>query len=396
MKTDAELLRHYVEARSESAFTELVQRHVGLVYSVALRRVGGDAHLAEDVAQKVFTDLARKAATLLGRATLGGWLYASAHLASAAVVRSERRRKARETAAHSMQTTLSDSTPEPDWARLRPVLDDVVVGLKDDDREAIALRFFEQRSFAEIGSALRVTEEAARKRVDRALDRLRALLEQRGVTSTAATLGLALGAVGAATAPAGLGGKVAGHALAASSGASSLVGAIAGTLWPAAAALVVGSLLVGSQSDSSEALRAELARATANRLTLARLRTENSRLARDVAALSAAPVRASAPVPMAAAAQPVARPIAARITITPQGTIAWNGAPVSLRDFLAHLRTLQATGDPEGRVHIGGIGADFSALAYVIDEVRKAQLEHVTVESTAKPDPALGSRWFWF
>jgi RNA polymerase sigma factor (sigma-70 family) len=176
MNTDSELLRRYVEERSEPAFTEVVQRHVGLVYSVALRRVGGDAHLAEDVAQKVFCDLARKASALTGRPTLAGWLYASAHLASAAMVRSERRRKAREIEAHLMQTTLSSPESDAEWTRLRPVLDDAFVALKEEEREVIALRFFEKRSFAEIGATLRVTEEAARKRVDRVLDKLRAVL----------------------------------------------------------------------------------------------------------------------------------------------------------------------------------------------------------------------------
>src|SRR3954470_21076544 len=103
MNSDSELLRRYVEEKSEAAFSELVQRHIGLVYSVALRRVGGDAHLAEDVTQTVFNDLARKASTLRDRATLGGWLYLSAHHASAAIVRTEHRRKAREMIAHDMQ-----------------------------------------------------------------------------------------------------------------------------------------------------------------------------------------------------------------------------------------------------------------------------------------------------
>src|SRR5438094_873530 len=124
MNTDSELLRQYLEQKSEAAFAELVQRHVGLVYSVALRRVGGDAQLAEDVTQTVFNDLARKAAMLRQRATLGGWLYLSAHVASAAVVRSERRRKAREIAAHDMQTTLAPAESDPDWTQLRPVIDD--------------------------------------------------------------------------------------------------------------------------------------------------------------------------------------------------------------------------------------------------------------------------------
>jgi hypothetical protein len=111
MKTDVELLEEYVVSKSESAFTELVQRHFRLVYSVASRRLRDDAHLAEDVAQTVFNDLARKALKLQDRATLGGWLYISANTASAAVARREGRRMVRETAAHDMQTTVSSEKP---------------------------------------------------------------------------------------------------------------------------------------------------------------------------------------------------------------------------------------------------------------------------------------------
>src|SRR3954468_19128631 len=96
MVEDSELLRRYVEERSQAAFTQLVERRVNLVYAVALRQVGGDAHLAEDVTQKVFADLARKAASLTGRPVLSGWLYRSAQYAGTDVVRSERRRRARE------------------------------------------------------------------------------------------------------------------------------------------------------------------------------------------------------------------------------------------------------------------------------------------------------------
>ena len=396
MHPDSELLRRYLEQKSESAFTHLVQQHIGLVYSVALRRVGGDAHLAEDVTQQVFADLARKAPSLAGRPTLGGWLYASALLASAAVVRREHRRKTREAAAHSMQSTLaSSSSDDADWASLRPVIDEVVIALKDEEREAIALRFFDQRSFAEIGAALRVTDEAARKRVDRALEKLRTLLARRGITSTAVALGLALGTIGAATAPAALSAKIAAQALTtAPAGAS--IGAIGNMLWPAAAALIVGSILLSTQSNTNAGLRSEIARAMAGQSALARMQAENDRLARDIAALSAArpapPPRAAPPAPP----PPAARPVNARITVSPQGTIAWNGEPVSLRDFLVRLRSLQATGDPEGRIHIRGVGAEFSPLTYVIDEVRKAQLPHVTIESTAKPDPASQPQWFWF
>lgn len=195
MKPDRELLRCYLEQKSETAFTELVRRHLGLVYSTALRRVGGDAQLAEDVAQKVFSDLARKAASLTEHASLAGWLHVIAHVASAAVVRSERRRRVREAEAHVMQTTVAAAPSDSDWTHLRLVIDGAIIALKAQDRTAIAFRFFAQRSFAEVGTALRLTEDAARKRVDRALDKLRATLERRGVTSTATALALTMAVI---------------------------------------------------------------------------------------------------------------------------------------------------------------------------------------------------------
>src|SRR5204863_102047 len=121
-----------------------------------------------------------------------------------AVVRSERRRKAREIAAHDMQHTLSSTEPDPDWTQLRPEIDDAILQLEEADREAVVLRFFEKRRFTEVGAVLRVTEEAARKRVDRALEKLRAILLRRGVTSTAAALGIALTTIPSTSAPAGL------------------------------------------------------------------------------------------------------------------------------------------------------------------------------------------------
>src|SRR5688572_5351138 len=130
MIADTELLRRYVEERSEPAFAALVQRHLGLVYSVALRRVGGDAHLAEDVAQQVFVDLARKGRILINRATLAGWLYAGAHVASAAIVRRERRRKTRELQAQSMHATDSNSVTDAELTRVRPLVDEAFISLK--------------------------------------------------------------------------------------------------------------------------------------------------------------------------------------------------------------------------------------------------------------------------
>src|ERR1019366_8666013 len=154
MIDDNELLLRYAEQRSEPAFAELVRRHLGLVYHAALRQVGGDAHRAQDVAQTVFTDLARKAALLARRPALVGWLYTSTRFAAAQVVRGERRRQVREQEAHTMTEIFSDATPATDWERLRPVIDDALLALNELDREAVLLRYFEGHPFAEIGARL--------------------------------------------------------------------------------------------------------------------------------------------------------------------------------------------------------------------------------------------------
>jgi RNA polymerase sigma factor (sigma-70 family) len=188
MTPDSELLSHYARTRSEDAFAELVRRHVNLVYSAALRQVNGDAHLAQDVAQTVFTDLARKAASLArGRdasSLLIGWLYTSAHFAAAKIVRTNNRRRDREE--KFMREPLSEAAPELDWEKLSPVLDEAMHELKETDREAVLLRYFENRQFAEVGAKLGLNENAARMRIERALEKLRAAFLRRGVATTAA------------------------------------------------------------------------------------------------------------------------------------------------------------------------------------------------------------------
>ena len=211
MMDDTELLRRYVADRSQAAFTELVTRHLDLVYSAAFRRTDGDAALAEDIAQQVFTTLARNAAALRGHTLLPGWLYVATRHAAASALRVERRRKAREQEAQAMNHLTS--SPATDWRQLRPELDAVIDQLDDRDRDAVLLRFFEGRPFAEIGAALRISEDGARMRVDRALEKLRALLAKRGVTSTAAALALALANQAVVAAPAGLAAAVTSTAL---------------------------------------------------------------------------------------------------------------------------------------------------------------------------------------
>lgn len=225
MNDDTELLRRYYEAGEEDAFGELVQRHVNLVYSAALRQLNGDAHLAADATQLVFTDLARKARSVAGHRVLAGWLFTSTRFATAKLVRGERRRHAREVQAHLMQTLTNDEPADRlDWQRVRSVLDDVMSELTDNDREAILLRFFEGRDYTSIGAKLNLAANAARMRVDRALEKLRALLEQRGVTSTTAALATALANQAVIAAPTGLAATVAGTALAAGAAVAGSVG----------------------------------------------------------------------------------------------------------------------------------------------------------------------------
>lgn len=212
MAEDPELLRTFASDRSEAAFAELVRRHIDLVYTFALRRVNGDAHLADDVTQSVFADLARKASELQDRIVLTGWLYTSTRFAAAKAVRSEQRRRTHEQESQTMQELHTEPTPA--WEQIRPVLDHVMDQLNEPDREALLLRFFEGRPLAEVGRRLAVSEDAARMRIERALEKTRTLLVRHGITSTSAALAAALSAQPALAAPAGLAGAVTTGALA--------------------------------------------------------------------------------------------------------------------------------------------------------------------------------------
>lgn len=222
--TDGELLRRYANDRSESAYEELVRRHIDLVHSAALRQVNGDTQEAEDITQCVFTELARKASKCVGCSSLAGWLYTSTRFHAANARRALSRRRVREQEAHVMNFNLQSTEPESGWAQVRPLLDEAMHTLDDPDREAVLLRHFERRSYAEIGSQLGLTENAARMRVERALEKLQASLAKHGITSTALALAGLLTANAAGAAPAHLAAKVAGAAVAAAgAGGLSLV-----------------------------------------------------------------------------------------------------------------------------------------------------------------------------
>jgi RNA polymerase sigma factor (sigma-70 family) len=211
MSEPNQLLRDYVEKGSDAAFRELVSRYIGLVYSTALRLTSGDTHLAEDISQTVFIDLARNAPKLSRESTLGGWLHRDTCFVGGKMLRTERRRTAREREAALMNSTQDHS--EANLRAIAPVLDEAIDRLDAEDHTAIVLRFFEQHDFRTVGTALGTNEDAARMRVNRALQKLYLTLRRQGVTMSAAALGAALTAEAVTAAPVGLAIKIATTAL---------------------------------------------------------------------------------------------------------------------------------------------------------------------------------------
>ena len=265
-RTDSELLRDYVEGRSESAFAELVNRYVALVYSVALRVVV-DAQLAEDVTQTTFTILAREARHLAGRAMLSSWLHRTASNQAAKLVRGEMRRRAREQEAYAMQTVSPDS--DSDWKCIAPMLDAALNKLAEADRAVILLRYFERKSAKEIGGALQLSEEAAQKRVARALERLRGLLVGQGAALSTTSLATLVATQAVVAAPLGLSTSVSAAALAG--------GTVAGGITISTLKLILMSKLKISAA-SALVVAAIATPLVLQHQTVTRLRSENSAL----------------------------------------------------------------------------------------------------------------------
>ena len=341
MSTDAELLQRYARDREEGAFSELVGRHFAVVYAAAHRRGHGRADLAEEAAQQVFCDLARKSATLMHHDSLIGWLYRSVRYAVIDALRADARRQelARRVALDPVAKPDVGDAP-PDWEELRPWLDAAMDDLRAGDRDLVLMRFFYDLSYREIGERLGVRENTARMRTERGLDRLRGLLARRGVRSSAAALAVALGHEACASAPAGLSATVTQAALAIGpaqgAGAALITFLMAKYTIPVLTGLVAAGVTAVVWTASSGRVSAE---------ELAALRAERDHLQLQQAdAGSGASVSSAAGA--AAPVTPVAAPRAAPAAAGPSAVAAASGGATGGTEVTARGHSNHGTATP--------------------------------------------------
>ena len=244
---DIALLRQYTEQNSEEAFAALVSRHVNKVYSVALRHTR-NPHQAEEITHAVFVILAKKSGQLGKKVVLSGWLYETSRLTAVTFIRSEIRRARREQQAH-MQNLLNEADTDV-WPKIAPLLDAAMAALSETDRHAIVLRFFDGKNMKEVGTALGASEDAAKMRVNRAVEKLQRFFLKRGIASTTAILTAAISANSVQAAPVTLAKTVTAVAIAtgATASASTLTfikGALNIMAWTNAKTAIVSAVVVG-------------------------------------------------------------------------------------------------------------------------------------------------------
>ena len=258
---DNGLLREYAENNSEEAFATLVARHINKVYSAALRHTQNPSE-AEEITQAVFVILAKKARRLGKKVVISGWLYQTARLASVTYLRSEIRRARREQEAHIMQSILNE--PDETWTQIAPLLDAAMAKLNETDRHAVVLRFFDGKSIKEVGTALGTTEDTAKKRVSRALEKLQKFFVKRGVNSTTAIIAGTISSNSAHAAPAALTKSVTAVAMAKSAAASASTltlvhGALKVMAWTKAkTAIAVGAAILLAAGTGTVIVRSNI------------------------------------------------------------------------------------------------------------------------------------------
>jgi|GEM_PF-2455735 len=381
--SDTSLLRQYADENSEAAFSALVTRHVNMVYSAALRKAGSPA-AAEEITQAVFVILAKKADQLSRHPALSGWLYQATRLTAANYLRTEIRRARREQEA--FMQSLSNQTESEVWPQIVPLLEDAMGRLGEKDRNAIALRFFEGKSFQEIGVAFGASENAAKKRVLYALEKLRAHFIKHGVTSTTATIAGAISANSVQAAPAALA-KTA-TAVALTKGATASISTsilIQGTLkimaWTKTQTVIVGAVVASLTTVSVIQHRAQSKLQAQNESLqqqinqLAQLKTENENLANQLATANRSeadaraqlrnlsqkpsqPVPAAAPAPSPAAPPPA--PVKTAAIELPKSS--WTNAGFATPEAVLQTR---------GAAVLSGDRELFKQSIFITDDARK-------------------------
>jgi RNA polymerase sigma factor (sigma-70 family) len=375
MKSEVDLLRQFAEVRDEESFAAVVERHLGFVMAVSLRRLR-DPHLAKDATQAVFVALARKAHAVAQSPSVMGWLHRSAVFETMNITRAQANRRARETEAQRRGTTVAET--RPDLVEIESVLDEALHELPASDRDAIIARFFSGHSYAEIGATLHLTENAARMRVDRALEKLRESLTNRGVTSTAAVLAGAMPAYASTSVPSGLAARIAEVAVAS---ASNAVGVMAFFTVMNTAKILTGVSIVALLGGVIYQYRRALDLET----RMAEMQSENAQmgkrllnLQRDLSAIktaSASSVRPATGAAIATAQTKTAEPVPAPPVpgVTPKAPAGWfkNGSANDLYEVGVDENNAwggmpsayaKSTGDATGK--FGGMMQTISAGAY--------------------------------
>jgi RNA polymerase sigma factor (sigma-70 family) len=225
---DMALVREFATRNSETAFETLVARHIDLVHTAAVRQVG-DPHLAQEITQAVFIILARKAASLPDGTLLLGWLFKTTRYTAMAERRASARRSRLEEET-PMESLISETPDEAAWLHIAPLLDEALANLNETDRRAVLLRYFDGQTLGEVGAALSLNEEAARKRVNRGVEKLRKFFVKRGVTQTAAAIGVALTANSVQAAPVGLAATISATTVKGAAVAASVTAIVNGTI----------------------------------------------------------------------------------------------------------------------------------------------------------------------